>query len=131
MNVGKNLQIIREIHNYTQSYVADFLGISQKSYSNLEKANNNITVETIMKICELYKINVSKVLDFTTESILNINNQSGGSNFYNNHHANFYNDEKESYIQLINQQAKLIDAQLELIKEFTSNTNHPPKQLDS
>ncbi len=50
MNIGKNIQTLRELRNYTQQYMANQLEINQKTYSNIEHAGNRITIETIDKI---------------------------------------------------------------------------------
>lgn len=118
MNVGKNLQIIREVNDFTQNHVADFLGISQKSYSNLERAKNNVSVEVLLKLSELYKINVLKFLELNTEMIFNNNTQNGGVGYINNL-ANLYSGEKENYQLLLSQQSALIDAQQTLINDLT------------
>lgn len=117
MNVGKNLQIIREIRNYSQNYVAEYLGVSQKSYSNLERSENNISVDVLIKLSELYNIGVAKLLELNTELIFNNNSQNGGVGYINNL-SNLYSGEKESYLQIMEQQASLIDAQLQIIKEL-------------
>ncbi len=49
MNVGQNIKNLRELRNLNQQAMADMLEISQKTYSNIENAGNNITVEVIEK----------------------------------------------------------------------------------
>lgn len=117
MNIGKNLQIIRELNNYTQSYVAEKLGISQKSYSNLERAENDITVDTLLKVAEIYQISLARVLEINAEAILNNNSQQGGVSYFNNQ-ATFYNGEKEQFQNIITSQAELIQAQQLMIKDL-------------
>ena len=118
MNVGKNLQVIRELNNYTQSYVADKLGISQKSYSNLERANNDISLDILLRLSELYQISLTKILELNAETILNNNSQNGGISCINNHNATIYSCEKEMFQQLLNSQNELIQAQQQIIKEL-------------
>ena len=117
MNVGKNLQVIRELNNYTQSYVADKLGISQKSYSNLERANNDISLDVLLRLSDLYQISLTKILELNAEAILNNNSQQGGISYINNQ-ATFYNGEKEEFQQLLRSQSELIQAQQQIIKEL-------------
>lgn len=49
MDIGSNIKKIRELKNFNQNYVATALGISQKSYSNIEKSKNKITIELVQK----------------------------------------------------------------------------------
>lgn len=120
MNVGKNLQLIRELNNYTQSYVAEKLGINQKTYSNLEKAENNVTVAILLQLSEIYEVSLAKILELNADTILNNNNQQGGTSYINNH-ATFYNGEKEMYQQMITQQANLIEKQQKLLDGHTTS----------
>ena len=117
MNVGKNLQVIRELNNYTQSYVADKLGISQKSYSNLERANNDISLDILLRLSDLYQISLTKILELNAETILTNNSQQGGIGYINNL-SNLYNGEKEMFQQLVNSQNELIQAQQQIIRDL-------------
>ena len=121
MNVGKNLQLIRELNNYTQSYVAEKLGINQKTYSNLEKAENNVTVAILLQLSEIYEVSLSKILELNADTILNNTNQQGGISINSTHNANFYTGEKEMYQQMITQQANLIEKQQKLLDGHTTS----------
>lgn len=117
MDIGKNLQVIRELNNYTQAYMAERLGISQKSYSNLERAKNDITIDVLLKIADIHQISLAKVLELNAEAILNNNSQQGGVSYFNNQ-ATFYNGEKEQFQNIIASQAELIQAQQQMIKDL-------------
>lgn len=117
MNIGKNLQIIRELNNYTQTYMAERLGISQKSYSNLERAENDITVDVLLKVADIYQISLAKMLELNAEAILNNNSQQGGISYINNQ-ATFYNGEKEEFQLLLRSQSELILAQQQMIRDL-------------
>lgn len=117
MDIGKNLQVIRELNIYTQAYMAERLGISQKSYSNLERAKNDITIDVLLKIADIHQISLAKVLELNAEAILNNNSQQGGVSYFNNQ-ATFYNGEKEQFQNIIASQAELIQAQQQMIKDL-------------
>lgn len=118
MDIGKNLQVIRELNIYTQAYMAERLGISQKSYSNLERAKNDITIDVLLKIADIHQISLAKVLELNAEAILNSNSQTGGISCINNNQAIFYNCEKEEFQQLLKSQTELIQAQQQMIKDL-------------
>lgn len=120
MNVGKNLQLIREINNYTQSYVAEYIGVNQKTYSTMEKAENNISVEILLKLTELYQISLAKILELNAEAILNNNNQQGGTSYFNNN-ANYYTGEKEMYQEMIQHLEALISSQQKFIEDINNS----------
>ena len=52
--IGKKLRMFREVNGYTQKSIADFLGISQPMYAQIEKGNRNIKLEHLEKLCNLY-----------------------------------------------------------------------------
>lgn len=103
-NIGENIKKIRELKNLTQESMAMLLGVSQKTYSNIENAGNNITYEKILRIAEVLEVNITKVLELNTEVLLNNNNQQGGINQLNT---------AVSYNYLNEEQAKLYERLLE------------------
>jgi len=118
MDIGKNLQVIRELNNYTQAYMAERLGISQKSYSNLERAKNDITIDVLLKIADIHQISLAKMLELSTENILNNSGQTGGINCINHHQATFYTFEKELFQQMLDTQLNLIGTLQQMIKDL-------------
>lgn len=80
MNWTRNIKSIRERRNLTQEYMAQELGISQNSYSNIENGGVKLTIERLMEI--------SKVLGVTAEEL--IANDSQTFNFHNSNIEKFY-----------------------------------------
>lgn len=69
----KRLKILREIHNYTQEYIAEELGVSQSNYSKIEKGGH-ISFERIMRVINVYKISFADFLEFDLGKIILKNN---------------------------------------------------------
>lgn len=46
---------------YSQEYLADVIGVSQKTYSNMENDKSNISFETIKQLIEFYDIDISEL----------------------------------------------------------------------
>lgn len=59
----KKLKDLREDHDYKQKYIADILGISQNSYSDIERGITNISVEALIKLADLYNVSIDYILD--------------------------------------------------------------------
>lgn len=73
-NIGKKLQIVRELHNFTQDYVASKLGISQAAYAKMEQ-KSSITKDILNKIAQdVYGIDVEKILNLPTDPRVIIQN---------------------------------------------------------
>lgn len=65
----RRLKILREIHNYTQEFVAEELRITQSAYSRIEK-NGISDFERILKIINIYKISFNDFLEFDLGKII-------------------------------------------------------------
>lgn len=61
-SVCRNLKNLREAKNYKQSYVADFLNISQQSYSRYENGQRELPIEYLPLISKLYSVSVDYIL---------------------------------------------------------------------
>ena len=96
MNVGKNVKKLRELKNFTQQYMAERLQVSQKTYSNIEAAGNNVTVEVIGKIAHVLDVTIHTVLELNLDAIFNSAYQEGGLSSLNTVSPNNDVQEKEA-----------------------------------
>ena len=74
--IHSKLRNARTQKGYTQEYMADSLGISQKQYSRLENGESGITLDYLEKICSKLEINPQDL--FAGEVKQENQNQSGG-----------------------------------------------------
>lgn len=49
-----NLKALREMNNFTQEAVSNFLGIKRSTYSNYELGDREIPIEILEKLSDLY-----------------------------------------------------------------------------
>lgn len=75
-NINKHLAEVFKYHrkqnNYTQEQVAEMCDLSSKYISQLERGVSGGTVETIIKLCNVYKISPHTVLEpFLSKDIIN------------------------------------------------------------
>lgn len=61
--IGANLKLFREAANYTQIYVAQFLGIDRGAYANYEAGSREMPYELMEKACDLYGIPLSSLFE--------------------------------------------------------------------
>lgn len=80
MNWTRNIKSLRERKNLTQEFVANELGISQNTYSNIESGAVKLTIERLIEI--------SKVLGVSAEEL--IANEAQTFNFHNSNIEKFY-----------------------------------------
>jgi transcriptional regulator with XRE-family HTH domain len=57
---------LREEHGYSQQFVAEYLNMSREGYCNYERAAREPGLDVIMKLCILYQIKVSDLINPST-----------------------------------------------------------------
>lgn len=73
-NIGRKLQIIRELHNLTQEQVASKIGLTQVDYAQLEQ-KNEVEMQIIEQIAEeVYQIEPQKIIQLPTDPKIFIQN---------------------------------------------------------
>jgi transcriptional regulator with XRE-family HTH domain len=67
---AKNLKFLRELHNYSQEYVAEkILHISQKAYSKYERGETEIPDHAVQLLSVSYQMNVAEILPLTEDEL--------------------------------------------------------------
>ena len=124
----KIMRILRESKDYSQEYVADYLNINQKTYSNLEAGKSKLTIDRIQKLAELYHVQPEY---FLSEELPVINYNTGpnshGGNFetYNNNigQLEFVKSVYDKILEEKNQTIANLEVQIEkltsIIQELT------------
>ncbi|MDF2432435.1 MAG: hypothetical protein JWP44_2066 [Mucilaginibacter sp.] len=74
MDIGVSLKKIRMYKNYSQQYVAKYLNVSRSTYINWEKNKTNLTLQRCDKLCELYDIHITGLIEFHLKLLNNANN---------------------------------------------------------
>ena len=95
MDIGVKIKKIRELKNYTQEYMADKLGVSQATYSRMEKEDGYLTVLQLQKVSEILGVKVEDLINFTERYIFNNYESNKANQGYNV--INFSENEKKLY----------------------------------
>ncbi len=69
MNYVKRIRDLREDSDYTQEYVAHYLGTSQTMYARYERGANELPIHHLISLCRLYNVSADYLLGFTNEKI--------------------------------------------------------------
>jgi len=64
INRMKNL---REDADFTQEYVAHFLGTSQTMYARYERGANEMPIRHLLSLCKLYHVSADYLLGLTNK----------------------------------------------------------------
>ena len=59
------LRNLREDHDYTQTYVAKYLHISQPGYSKYESGDNDLPTDVLIQLAQLYGTSIDYMLGLT------------------------------------------------------------------
>ncbi|MDD4615283.1 MAG: helix-turn-helix transcriptional regulator, partial [Caldisericia bacterium] len=62
------LTYFRKINNYSQQELANILGVQRATVSMWETGTNQMSEETILKICEIFKISSDELLNIETKN---------------------------------------------------------------
>lgn len=60
-----NIRNLREDNDWTQQYVADYLGVNRRTYSAYETGTNSMVPEILIQLSELYDTSVDYLLGLT------------------------------------------------------------------
>ncbi len=80
MKIGEKLRKIRDFYGYTQQHVADEIGISPSQYCKYEKDETPVTLETLEKICTVYKMTQVDILSWDERNVFNFMGTNTGNN---------------------------------------------------
>lgn len=61
-NYMEKFRNLREDSDYTQQYVASYLGISQTMYARYERNANELPIRHLIKLCQLYHVSADYIL---------------------------------------------------------------------
>ena len=61
----ERIRNLREDHDLTQAELADYLNISQRTYSHYENGDRAIPVEILLKLAIYYSTSVDYLISFT------------------------------------------------------------------
>lgn len=62
LSYRKRIKDLREDHDYTQDYVAKYLGTSQTMYARYERGANELPIRHLIKLCQLYDVSSDYIL---------------------------------------------------------------------
>lgn len=63
----QKLKELRKVHNYTQDYLAEVLGVVRQTYSHYETGKRTPDAETLYKLAGLYNISIDDLMHLTVD----------------------------------------------------------------
>lgn len=68
--IGRHFRVARKQLNLKQKDVAELLGVSVKTYSNMERGAQELSLYRIIQLCQLLKLKPGCVLDDCNDELL-------------------------------------------------------------
>lgn len=111
MSVVSKIKRYREARNFTQSYMAEQLDISQNTYSKLESGTIKLTVDRLTQISNILNVQVEDILSSSDDQHFNFHN-SNIDKFYG-YIENIQEDNKE----LLNTTINILNEQINYLRK--------------
>lgn len=67
MDYMRMIRDLREDNDYTQEYVAQYLGTSQTMYARYERGANELPIHHLISLCRLYHVSSDYILGLSVE----------------------------------------------------------------
>lgn len=67
MDYVRRMRDLREDNDYTQEYVAHYLGTSQTMYARYERGANELPIRHLLSLCKLYGVSSDYMLGLTSQ----------------------------------------------------------------
>ena len=68
-NYYPRIRELREDHDYTQQYVAEYLGMKQSQYSRYERGLRDVPTDVLIALALLYKTTTDYILGLTVREL--------------------------------------------------------------
>ena len=121
--LGLKVRKVRELKNFSQTYVADKLSISQSAYSDLENCRIQISDDRLAQIASILEVDENAIRNFNDQVVFNSCVQSGQFNTYHIKNPTekideLYNSLLQSKDELISQLKQVIDEKDRIIRQL-------------
>ncbi|OJV52816.1 MAG: hypothetical protein BGO31_03400 [Bacteroidetes bacterium 43-16] len=119
--LGNKLKILREVHNYTQEYVANVLDVAPSTYFLMEKGQAQLTIDRIEKLASLYNMDLVDLLKLNDQTIIqqHFTHSSGVSESVTINNNGLAEDERNLYKDIIKRLEEQNDTLINLIKQLS------------
>jgi transcriptional regulator with XRE-family HTH domain len=68
--IASKIRLLREVHNYTQEYVANILDISQNTYSSIERGETKLTLVRLEKLANIYRMDLVDLIQMNEQTLI-------------------------------------------------------------
>lgn len=129
MNIGTNLRALRLAKNFTQDAVAESIGVSTKTYRNMENGKAKIAVDALPKAAGALGVSVDELMKHEGMTLHNnFRNQQGHNIVFG---QALTKSEREYFEELLRTRDTLIKDKDNLITQQQSQIQRLLEKIDS
>lgn len=110
---GDTIRLTRQARGFSQEFVALKLGITQQSYSNLEKKPDGATLGRLKELAKILDIDLMTLIGETNSMVQNNSNQQGGQ-AASSMVINQNSEQKYAYQKMIDH----LEEEIEFLRKF-------------
>lgn len=103
MTTAQHLKNLRLNHNYTQSFIADIIGVSQKTYSNIESGKSKVSFTALEALGKVYNMDTVKLIEEISRLEIEIIKEKLTSHPALNHSELISDFNSDLHLELMNQ----------------------------
>jgi transcriptional regulator with XRE-family HTH domain len=108
--IGQKIRQIRELKGYSQEYLANKLGVSQRAYSKIETNETKVDWQKITKIADVLEVEPMDIISFDDNLVFNNCSQSGKF-------GQFVNNLPEKLIEQYEMRIKFLEDELVFLRD--------------
>ncbi len=97
MHIGQKIKKLRELKNFTQTHLAQELGVTQSAYSKIELGESEVTYSKLEKISEVLGMKPEDVISFNESMVFNVMHNNNGHNGFVINNNNITDNERKLY----------------------------------
>ena len=116
MSTGIIIKKLRELRNFTQSYMAEKPNLSLSGYSKVERDGTDISLKRLQQIAELLDTDINTILSFDEKNVFNFSHNNSANGVVQNQQV----ISKEGFIHVIENLEKENDYLKKLVEKLTS-----------
>ncbi|MES2387833.1 MAG: helix-turn-helix transcriptional regulator [Bacteroidota bacterium] len=114
--IGRKIKKIRELRDFTQEYVAYEIGMTQSSYSDIERGNTDVSFTAIEKIAGVLEVSPTALIEFDENVVFNNAPYAHQTLAYGDSHIT-HNGITEKFEKLYEEKTKLLEDKIKLLEE--------------
>ncbi len=120
-----NIKALRRLNNLTQEQMAEKMHMSKSGYANIERGDNNVSLEHLRQLADIFNVDVVKLIEEGDQGLIVL---IGDNSVADNSKNNYYND-SQTLASEIEKLKLIINHKDELLKKEQKDNARLEKEI--